>query len=142
LHDIKDFEFTGDEMAGARASRSWLLENGAEPELAELVSENISGISFKGAGTPTLPLTIEGKCVQDADRLDPMGAIGIARLFAYGGTVDRPIFVPTVQAVHHNSTAAYLAHKGTSVNHFYEKLVLLKDGMYTRTGIGNRHTAP
>ncbi|GIH11581.1 phosphohydrolase [Rhizocola hellebori] len=133
LHDIKDFKFTGDEMAGSREAHRWLLEKGADTDLAELVANNIAGISFKGAGTPTKPLTLEGRCVQDADRLDALGAIGVARCFAYGGAKDRPIHDPATATVHHTSTQQYLHHQGTSVNHFYEKLLLLKDRLNTRS---------
>ncbi|MEU9923769.1 HD domain-containing protein [Streptomyces griseoluteus] len=133
LHDVKDFKFTGDDMSGAREAERWLLEQGASSELAELVSGNIAGISFKGAGTETKPLTIEGKCVQDADRLDAIGAIGVARCFAYGGTKDRPIHDPATVIAHHSTTDQYLKHQGTSINHFYEKLLLLKDRLNTET---------
>ncbi|RDI30958.1 uncharacterized protein DFR72_104291 [Lentzea flaviverrucosa] len=133
LHDVKDFKFTGDEMSGALDARRWLLEQDADPDLAELVARNIAGISFKGAGTRTKPLTIEGKCVQDADRLDAVGAIGVARCFAYGGTKDRPIHDPETAVAHHSTTEQYLSHQGTSINHFYEKLLLLKDRMHTQT---------
>jgi uncharacterized protein len=132
LHDIKDFKFTGDDMSGAREAERWLVEQGADSGLAELVAGNVAGISFKGAGTRTKPLTIEGKCVQDADRLDAMGAIGVARCFAYGGVKARPIHDPATAIADHSTTEQYLNHQGTSVNHFYEKLLLLKDRMNTQ----------
>ncbi|RAS63923.1 uncharacterized protein C8D87_106325 [Lentzea atacamensis] len=132
LHDVKDFKFTGDDMSGAREAERWLLEQSASSELATLVASNIAGISFKGAGTQTKPLTIEGKCVQDADRLDAVGAIGVARCFAYGGTRERPIHDPATTAAYHSTTEQYLNHQGTSINHFYEKLLLLKDRMNTQ----------
>jgi len=135
LHDIKDFKFTGDEMSGAREAEVWLLQQEADSELAELVSANIAGISFKGAGTPSKPLTLEGKCVQDADRLDAMGAIGVARCFAYGGTKGRPIHDPSAAIALHSTTEQYLQHQGTSINHFYEKLLLLKDRLNTQAAI-------
>ena len=131
LHDVKDFKFTGDEMSGAREAERWLLQNNADHELAALVAGNIAGISFKGSGTPTKPLTREGMCVQDADRLDAMGAIGISRCFAYGGMKGRPIHDPETGVVQHSTTEQYLAHQGTSINHFYEKLLLLKDRLNT-----------
>ena len=135
LHDVKDFKFTGDDMAGSREARRWLLEQGANAELTELVAGNVAGISFKGADTQTNPLTIEGKCVQDADRLDAIGAIGIARCFAYGGTKGRPIHDPAVPVAHHSTTEQYLNHQGTSINHFFEKLLLLKDRLNTRSAL-------
>lgn len=135
LHDVRDFKFTGDEMSGAREAERWLLEQGADAELASLVAANVAGISFKGAGTQTLPLTIEGKCVQDADRLDALGAIGIARCFTYGGSRGRAIHDPSVPVQHHTSTKQYLSHQGTSINHFYEKLLLLKDRLNTGSAV-------
>ncbi len=133
LHDVRDFKFTGDEMSGAREAERWLLEQNASPELSALVASNIAGISFKGAGTRTRSLTIEGMCVQDADRLDAVGAIGVARCFAYGGTKERPIHDPRTAVAHHSTTEQYLSHQGTSINHFYEKLLLLKDRMNTQS---------
>jgi uncharacterized protein len=135
LHDVKDFKFTGDDMAGAREARRWLLEQGADAELAKLVAGNVAGISFKGAGTRTMPLTLEGECVQDADRLDAIGAIGIARCFAYGGAKGRPIHDPAVPVAHHSTMEQYLKHQGTSINHFHEKLLLLKDRLNTKSAL-------
>lgn len=135
LHDVKDFKFTGDDMSGARASRDWLLMNGATDKLADSVAADVSGISFKGAGTPSRPLTLEGQCVQDADRLDALGAIGIARCFTYGGAAGRSIHDPAIAVAELNTTEAYLQNKGTSINHFYEKLLLLRDRMNTKEGI-------
>jgi uncharacterized protein len=91
-------------------------------------------ISFKGAGVRQPMRTLEGQCVQDADRLDAIGAIGIARCFAYGGHAGRLMYDPEVPPVLHATADAYKAAKGTSVNHFYEKLFLLKDRMNTATG--------
>jgi uncharacterized protein len=131
LHDVADFKFTGDETSGARKAERWLLGQGADPGLATLVARNVAGISFKGAGTRTLPLTLEGQCVQDADRLDALGAIGIARCFTYGGSRGRAIHDPAVPVQHHATTEQYLAHQGTSINHFHEKLLLLQDRLHT-----------
>ena len=135
LHDVKDFKFTGDDMSGAREARRWLLGQGVDAALAELVAENVAGISFKGAGTRTMPLTLEGKCVQDADRLDAMGAVGMARCFAYGGTKGRPIHDPSIPVTYHATTEQYLKHQGTSINHFHEKLLLLKDRLHTKSAL-------
>ncbi|MFQ4149737.1 HD domain-containing protein [Arthrobacter sp. LAPM80] len=133
LHDVQDFKFTGDTSSGARAALLWLTEHGADSALAEDVSRNIQGISFKGEGTPAESLTIDGQCVQDADRLDALGAIGIARCFAYGGSVGRSIFDPGLEPIYHDTVESYLATKGTSINHFYEKLLLISDRLNTDT---------
>lgn len=134
LHDVEDFKTTGDDTSGARAAQRWLRSQGAGVGLIDVVSRNVAGISFKGAGTPTLPLTIDGKVVQDADRLDATGMIGVARCFDYGGGKDRPIHDPDVEVAELNSTEAYLAHQGTSINHFYEKTLLLPERMNTAAG--------
>ncbi|GLY06962.1 phosphohydrolase [Actinoplanes sp. NBRC 101535] len=133
LHDVKDFKFTGDDMSGAREARRWLAGQGVDDTMIDLVAENVAGISFKGAGTPARPLTLEGMCVQDADRLDAMGAIGIARCFAYGGTTGRPLHDPATAVAEHTTTDQYLRHQGTSINHFHEKLLLLKDRLNTES---------
>lgn len=134
LHDIADWKFHGgDDSAGPRAARAWMEENGVTPEVIEHVCEIIATLSFKGAGVSTPMRTIEGKCVQDADRLDAIGAIGIARTFAYGGHKGQPMYDPNVPPQRHDSFEAYKKNKGSSINHFYEKLLLLKDLMGTAT---------
>ncbi|WP_199035577.1 HD domain-containing protein [Glycomyces salinus] len=133
LHDVSDFKFTGDDMSGAREAKRWLLEQGVDEDMAGLVSGNVAGISFKGADTVTMPLTLEGECVQDADRLDALGAIGIARCFTYGGSKGRDLHDPLIPVQHHSTTKQYLDHRGTSINHFYEKLLLLKDRLNTKS---------
>lgn len=98
------------------------------------VASIIAGLSFKGAGVETPMPTIEGRCVQDADRLDAIGAIGIARAFAYGGHKGRELYDPAVPPQPHDSFEAYKKNSGPTINHFYEKLLLLKDRMGTATG--------
>jgi uncharacterized protein len=134
LHDVDDYKFSGDEEAGPSFACGYLLSTGVSAEIAEHVAEIIRWMSFKGANVEWRELSIEGKCVQDADRLDAMGAIGIARTFAYGGFVHRPIHDPEVPTVLHTSADAYINSKGTTINHFHEKLLLLRERMNTAFG--------
>ena len=135
LHDIADHKFhNGDETVGPRVAGEWLIQLGVEPKIIEHVQEIIRDISFKGAKVQTPMRTIEGKVVQDADRLDALGAIGIARAFAYGGHKNRELYNPEHSPTQHTSFEAYKNDAGPTVNHFYEKLFLLKDRMNTTTG--------
>jgi uncharacterized protein len=134
LHDIADWKFhDGDETAGAREARKWLESLGVEERTISCVCEIIKELSFKGAGVKTVMKTLEGKVVQDADRLDAIGAIGIARAFAYGGFKQREIHNPSKQPVRHSSFEEYKNSAGTTINHFYEKLLLLRNLMNTPT---------
>jgi uncharacterized protein len=105
-----------------------------DPCICEHVGRIISRISFKGSGVEQQPLSREGQVVQDADRLDAMGAIGIARAFAYGGAMKRAIYDPVVKPTEHHTPEAFLKNDGSTINHFYEKLLLLKDRMNTASG--------
>jgi len=135
LHDIADWKFhDGDEEAGPRKARQWLTGIGADPALVDAVGEIISTLSYKGAGVETPMQTLEGKVVQDADRLDAIGAMGIARAFAYGGHKNRLIYHPDEPPVLHQSFEDYKNNRGHTINHFYEKLLLLKNRMNTPTG--------
>jgi uncharacterized protein len=135
LHDVADWKFAGgDHDAGPRAAREWLSSLGVDPAAMDHVASIIAGLSFKGAGVETPMSTIEGKCVQDADRLDAIGAIGIARAFAYGGHKGRALYDPAMPPQPHASFEAYKKNAGPTINHFYEKLLLLKDRMNTATG--------
>lgn len=134
LHDIADWKFNdGDIKEGPRQAREWLKRLGVDEAVISHVSEIVGGISFKGAGVTTHMRTIEGKVVQDADRLDAIGAIGIARTFAYGGHLNHEIYNPEKKPVMHNTFEEYKNGKGSVINHFYEKLLLLKDLMNTET---------
>ena len=134
LHDIADWKFAGgDEDAGPRAARDWLSSQQADESTIEHVCEIIATLSFKGAGVRTPMRTLEGQCVQDADRLDAIGAVGIARCFAFGGAKGRLMHDPEISPEMHQSFAAYKKNAGPSVNHFYEKLLLLKDRINTAT---------
>ena len=135
LHDIADWKFHGgDDTAGPRAAQTWLAQNDVDARTIDQVCEIIATVSFKGAGVPTEMTTLEGKCVQDGDRLDAIGAIGIARAFAFGGHFGRAMYDPEVPFELHDSFAAYKSKGGPTINHFYEKLLLLKDRMQTETG--------
>ena len=135
VHDIADWKFhDGDDTVGPREAERLLVSEGASQSVVERVVGIVSTISYKGAGVKTAMSCLEGKCVQDADRLDAIGAIGIARCFAYGGHANRLMYDPDQPPVMHATAEAYKAAKGTSLNHFYEKLFLLKDRMNTETG--------
>ena len=135
VHDIADWKFcAGDETVGPREARRLLSDEGVPGDVIEAVTDIVATISFKGAGVTTAMKTLEGQCVQDADRLDAMGAIGIARCFAYGGHAGRAMYDPDVHPTMHATAEAYKSAKGTSLNHFHEKLFLLKDRMNTASG--------
>jgi uncharacterized protein len=143
LHDVADWKFAGgDHEAGPRAAREWLASLGVPQSTIDHVATIIASLSFKGAGVETPMTTIEGQCVQDADRLDAIGAIGIGRAFAYGGHKGRPMYDPAIPPEPHASFEAYKKNTGPTLNHFYEKLLLLKDRMNTASGkrlAENRH---
>jgi len=129
LHDADDRKlFATENFANARRI---LREHGAPAETEEAVIRIIASVSFGSGGIPD---TAEGKIVQDADRLDALGAIGAARTFAYGGSRGTPLHDPELLPRLDMTPEEYRAHRGTSVNHFYEKLFRLKDGMHTATG--------
>jgi uncharacterized protein len=134
LHDISDWKFNdGDDDVGPRLAREWLEKMQVEENIISHVCEIIKKMSFKGAGVKTFMRTKEGMVVQDADRLDAIGAIGIARTFAYGGHKGREIYNPNVKPELHDSFEKYKSGTGPTINHFYEKLLLLKDLMNTKT---------
>ncbi len=135
LHDIADWKFhAGDDALGPRLAAEWLAGFSLDAETRDHVAEIIKHLSFKGAGVPTPMHTLEGRVVQDADRLDAIGAIGIARAFAYGGHAGRAMVDPDIRPTPHADFAAYKRNSGPTINHFYEKLLLLKDRMNTPTG--------
>ncbi len=134
LHDIADWKFHGgDVTAGPHAARTWLDTLTVDETVIAHVCEIIATMSFKGAGVASAMRTREGMVVQDADRLDAIGAIGIARTFAYGGHMNRAIWDPDRAPQPHASPEDYLAGTGSTIDHFYEKLLLLKDRMNTAT---------
>ena len=134
LHDIADWKFNnGDEEAGPRESAKWLKSLELEEEIIVQISDIIRSLSFKGANVKSPMSTLEGMIVQDADRLDAIGAIGIARTFAYGGYKGREMYNPNIKPMVHNSFEEYKNNVNPTINHFYEKLLLLKDLMNTST---------
>lgn len=133
LHDLGDWKFhDGDEEAAPREAARLLRRFKAPPEVIVRVAAVCREVSFKGAGVPDRPSSIECRIVQDADRLDAIGAIGVARAFAYGGSRSRSLYEPGVQPVLHGSFAAYKKSRGHTVNHFHEKLLLIKARLHTR----------
>lgn len=134
LHDIADWKFAGgDELAGGRESRKWLESLGVSESTIAHVVDIVDHVSFKGSGIPTPMSTIEGKIVQDADRLDAIGAIGIARAFAYGGSKGRSLYDPDANASLHLSAEEYKTNQNSTIQHFHDKLLLLRDRMNTKS---------
>lgn len=141
LHDIADAKIAGDEETGQRNVRGWLEAQRVEPEVIAHVMEIVATMSFAGGNRP-LMRTLEGRVVQDADRLDAIGAIGVARAFAYGGSRGRLLFDPEEQPQVYADKAAYHASTASTIMHFHEKLLLLKDQMntpYARELAESRH---
>lgn len=135
LHDIADHKFHGgDEEIGPATAREWLSNLSVDESIINHVCEIVRDVSFKGAEVETPMKTIEGKVVQDADRMDAIGAIGIARAFAYGGHKGRELHNPEIKPESHNTFDSYKKSTGPTINHFYEKLFLLKDRMNTASG--------
>ena len=134
LHDLGDHKFHNGTDQSDIAIGNFLRSIHTSEKLIQAVVEDVQMISFKGAGAETKPPTLEGQIVQDADRLDAIGAIGIARAFAYGGSKHRPLYIPGVTANHHENFEAYKNDQSHTVNHFYEKLLLLKTRMNTLAG--------
>lgn len=135
LHDIADAKFhDGDESVGPRIARNFLQNKGVDDATCEHVENIIANISFGGGNEVKNFSSVELNVVQDADRLDAMGAIGIARTFNYGGYKNRELFNPSIKPNLHMSKAEYRNSTAPTINHFYEKLLLLKDRMTTDTG--------
>jgi uncharacterized protein len=135
LHDIADSKFhDGDETVGPRVAREFLFKINADSTVIEHVIQIIENISFKGGNEAQKFKSLELDVVQDADRLDAIGAIGIARTFNYGGFKNMAIYNPEIKPNLTMTKAEYKASTAPTINHFYEKLLLLKDRMNTKTG--------
>lgn len=135
LHDIADSKFhNGDETIGPRIAREFLESEQVDEAIITHVVNIIENISYKGGNTSKQFQSIELDIVQDADRLDAIGAIGIARTFNYGGFKNRAIYDPSIAPKSRMTKEEYKKNEAPSINHFYEKLLLLKDKMNTETG--------
>lgn len=132
LHDVDDIKLSPETYENKDGAVGFLREHGISEVMIKIICKIIDEVSFRGTDSTT-PETIEGKCVQDADRLDAMGAIGIARAFAYGGNHNRIIYDPEIQPTVNMNADQYQGHISTTINHFYEKLFQLKDLMNTDT---------
>jgi uncharacterized protein len=134
LHDIADFKLHGgDETIGPRMAKEWLERFKIDESTIDQIVEIIQTMSFKGKSVDATMKTKEGMVVQDADRLDAIGAIGIGRTFTFGGHKGHPIYDPRVTPKNHQTFEQYKNNTSPTINHFYEKLLLLKDLMNTKT---------
>lgn len=135
LHDIADSKFhDGDETVGPKVAREFLFSINADSTVIEHVIQIIENISFKGGNVAQKFKSLELDVVQDADRLDAIGAIGIARTFNYGGFKNTTIYDPEIKPNLTMTKEEYKASTAPTINHFYEKLLLLKDRMNTKSG--------
>lgn len=133
LHDVDDVKLSPETYETKKNAVGFMKNSGVDDKVIASVCKIIDEVSFAGIDS-VVPSTIEGKCVQDADRLDAMGAIGIARAFAYGGSKGRRIHDPDIKPMTNmNKEDYHQNYNSTSINHFYEKLLLLKDMINTET---------
>lgn len=132
LHDVDDIKLSPETYVNKDRAVAFLREHGTPDAITKKICNIISEVSFRGTDS-TMPETIEGKCVQDADRLDALGAIGVARAFAYGGNHNRVIYDPNIKPTVNMDADQYQNHISTTINHFYEKLFQLKGLMNTDT---------
>ncbi|RUT70577.1 HD domain-containing protein [Flavobacterium cupreum] len=135
LHDIADSKFhNGDETIGPKTARLFLEAQNVSEEIIQHVVNIIENISYKGGNFEKKFSSMELDIVQDADRLDAIGAIGVARAFNYGGFKNRALYNPEIEPVTNMTKEEYKKNNAPTINHFYEKLLLLKDKMNTETG--------
>lgn len=134
LHDISDHKFNGGQLdEGGKVAYALLSKLHYPEDRALHVKYIVDHVSFKGANTTAQMNSLEGQIVQDADRLDAIGAIGVGRTFAYGGHKGQPMHDPSIPSKLHDSFESYANSNGTTINHFYEKLLLLADRLNTET---------
>lgn len=135
LHDIADSKFyNGDETIGPKVAREFLEKEGVDEGIIVHIENIIKNISFKGGNFNQDFTSPELDVIQDADRLDAIGAVGIARCFNYGGFKNRALYDPAIPPNLNMSKEEYKKSTAPTINHFYEKLLLLKDKMNTKTG--------
>lgn len=135
LHDIADSKFNdGDETIGPKKAADFLKEQQVDKRIIDHIKNIVAHISFKGGNHKQTFFSSELAVIQDADRLDAIGAIGVARAFNYGGFKNRSLYDPQIQPQLHMTKEAYKKNKAPTINHFYEKLLLIKDRMNTETG--------
>lgn len=142
LHDVDDWKLSPETSMDKMHAVEFLERHQVPRQKISAIRTILEEVSFRGKDS-VVPSTPEGKCVQDADRLDALGAIGIARTFAYGGSHSRAIYIPGEKPRLDMSEAEYKKHNSSSISHFYEKLLLLQDNMNTETGrqLAARRTA-
>ena len=141
LHDVSDHKYNGGDFSlGGDVAKQWIIDAGGSEALAHQVAIIVPKISFKGAKVEDEELPIEGRIVRDADRLDAIGAIGVARAFAYGGSKNRPLYSEGIKPVMHENKEDYLNSKSHTINHFYEKLLKIKGRMDTNAAKELAHT--
>lgn len=133
LHDIDDWKFSKGTETDITVTETFLKSQNISQEIIDKIITIIRTMSFKGGVVDSTQNTLEGMIVQDADRLDAIGAIGIARTFAYGGSKHRPIYDPTIKPIDFTSLEEVKNAENHTINHFYEKLLKLKDLMNTKT---------
>lgn len=141
LHDVANEKFHSSQEAGLEKISQWMIGQGVKESDCLHVLEIVATVSFKG-GKGSVPVSLEGKIVQDSDRLDAIGAIGIARVMCYSGYSERPIHDPNLVPRESMTLEEYRDGKSSAIIHFYEKLLLLKDQMNTkgaREMAQNRH---
>lgn len=132
LHDVADYKLNGGDVnEGLELVKKWLRDEQFPEMTIARVLHTVEHVSYKGANVEEVVLELEGQVVRDADRLDALGAVGIARTFAYGGHKNRPLHDPEIEPVMHETFESYKNSNTPTINHFYEKLLLIKDRMHT-----------